>query len=283
MKKLTAMLLLICLLLPLTAQAGTWATLNQPIATRTGPGTEYTEPGGFLSRGDRVYVRSKVWDPVNEIWWVQVEFTPPVYYNYADDMIRVYTGAWRLNVNLSQVPEEYPLQSCRVVYDADAFSGPWYDGFMPWSDTIYAGTSATLLEVENGFAHIECWNSWAGSMWRGWVPLDTLSCAGSYRYDRYYGFADDLGNYYGPTGGGVSTTPTPRPAYGKVCRVIASSAHARSGPGTQYATVAYVYEGERYEILEKQIGNTGKTWYKIYVGKEYRTYAWISSGLCELE
>lgn len=290
MKKLTAILLLMCMLLPLTANAAVWATLNQPIATRTGPGTKYTEPGGFLSRGDRVVVRSKVWDSVNEIWWVQVEFTPPYYYNYSYDKIRVYTGSWRMNVNLNNVPTEYALQTCRVVEDADAFAGPWYDGFMPWSDTIYAGTSATLLEVENGFAHIECWNSWAGSWWRGWVRLETLSCANSYRYDRYYGFADDLGNYpIGSNGGnngnngGTRVTPTPKPAYGTYCRVIASSAHARSGPGTQYDTVAYVYDGERYEILEKQIGNTGKTWYKIYVGKEYRTYAWISSGLCELE
>lgn len=270
MKKLTAILLLLCMLLPLAAHAEVQATLNQTMATRTGPGTMYSEPGGFLSRGDRVTVRSKVWDATNEIWWVQVEFTPE--YGYYGDKIRAYTGAWRMNVDLSRVPEEYALQNCRVIYDADAFAGPWYDGFVAWSDTIYAGTSATLLEVDNGFAHIECWNDWQGSWWRGWVKLETLSCAGSYRYDQYYGFADDLDGY---SGGGVS--------YREVCRVIASSARARSGPGTQYDTVAYVFDGECYEILEKRTGNTGKTWYKIYVGNEYQTYAWISSGLCELD
>lgn len=294
MKKLTAILLLFCLLPPLAANADVWATLNQPIATRTGPGTKYTEPGGFLSRGDRVIVRSKVWDSVNEIWWVQVEFEAPYYYSANRDKIRTYTGAWRMNVNLSKVPEEYPLRSCYLVKDADAFAGPWYDGFLAWSDTIYAGTSATLLEVENGFAHIECWNSWAGSMWRGWVKLDTLNCAGSYSYNRYYGFADDLGGYSGSSGSSYNTPkPTKSPStyygstngypVGRMCTIIASSAHARSGPGTQYSTAAYVYDGERYEILECTTGNTGKDWYKIYVGKEYRTYAWISSGLCTVD
>lgn len=281
MKKLTAILLMMCMLLPLAANAEVWATLSQAMATRTGPGTEYTEPGTFLSSGDRVLVRSKVWDPDAGIWWVQVEFTPK--YGYNNEKIRAYTGAWRVNVNLNYVPEETALQSCRVVVDADAFAGPWYDGFAAWSDTIYAGTPATLLEVENGFAHIECWNDWQNSMWRGWVKLDTLSCANSYRSSGYYGFAD------GSSSGTANTNDRDK-GYGQnqsssreVCRVIASSARVRSGAGTQYDTVAYVFDGECYEILDKKIGNTGKTWYKIYVGNDFRTYGWISSGICELE
>lgn len=284
MKKLTAMLLILCMLLPLAANAEVWATLNQKMATRTGPGTKYTEPGTYFSSGKQVLVRSKVWDASNRIWWVQVEFTP----SYGGDRIRAYTGAKRMNVDLSRVPEEYALQSCRVIEDADAFAGPWYDGFMPWSDTIYAGTTATLLEVENGFAHIECWNSWRGSMWRGWVKLSTLSCSNNYSHYGYYGFADDNPSYgyYEP-----QETKSPSTYYGSTggypvgwtCTIISSSAHARSGPGTQYDTAAYVHRGERYQILECTTGNTGKDWYKIYVGNAYQTYAWISSGLCTVD
>jgi len=290
MKKLTAVLLVLCMLLPLAANAEVWATLFQPIATRTGPGTKYTEPGGFLSRGDQVLVRTKVWDAVNEIWWVQVEFTPPRGNTFfGRDKIRVYTGAWRMDVDLSRVPEEYPLQNCTVICDADAFTGLYYNGFEYWPDTIYAGTYATLYEVEDGFAHIECWNDFRGSMWRGWVRLETLSCASSYSYHGYYGAADDTPYYSG--GYRPAQTNPPSTYYGdtqgfpvgRICTIIASSAHARSGPGTQYDTAAYVYDGERYEILECKEGNTGKDWYKIYVGKEYRIYAWISSGLCSVE
>ena len=77
MKKLTALMLTLCLLLPCAAALADSAIgrLNQQIATRSGPGTEYFEPGSFLRKGDYVTVHTKVWDSVNEIWWVQVEFT----------------------------------------------------------------------------------------------------------------------------------------------------------------------------------------------------------------
>ena len=302
MKKLIAMMLILCMLAPLAANAEVWAKLNQKIATRTGPATKYNEPGTFLRSGDYVLVRSKVWDDRNDIWWVQVEFTPSSGYN--GDKIRAYTGAKRMNVDLNKVPTEYALQNCRVIRDADGFAGPWYDGFVAWSDTIYAGTSATLLEVENGFAHIECWNSWRGCWWRGWVRLDTLDCASSYRYDSYYGFADDNtsyggsnggynGGYSGGSGSGNSqpdTTRAPSTYYGNTsgypvgCTVtiVSSSANARSGPGTDYREIGTVMHDEVFKILACSEGNTEKDWYRIHLGAPYNTDAWISSGVCSI-
>ena len=69
MKKLTAMLLVLCLMLPCSAAFAdhVQARLNQKIATRTGPGTGYTEPGSFLGSGSYVTVISKKWDRTNEI------------------------------------------------------------------------------------------------------------------------------------------------------------------------------------------------------------------------
>lgn len=185
MRKILSAALVICLLLTCaSALADTTATLNQAIATRTGPGTHYTEPGGFLGRGDKVTVRTKVWDEVNEIWWVQVEFA------HQGNKIRAYTGAWRMSVNLAHVQVEEELRSCRLIFDADAFAGPGWE-YMMWNDTVYRGTQAILLEVENGYGHIECWNSQQRQMWRVWVDLDTLDCGDLYGGGSYSGSEED--------------------------------------------------------------------------------------------
>ena len=287
MKKMAiamSLLLMLCLTVGY-ASAEVYATLNQPIATRTGPGTNYVEVGGFLRRGDVVLVRTKVWDPVNEIWWVQVEFEHDEP-NYTGDKIRAYTGAWRMNVDLSQVPEETQLRQCRVTEYSDAFTGPWYMGFREWPYSVFEGTSATLYEVEDGFAHIECWNGYLQQMWRAWIPLQNIDCAYLYDYDHYWGSADDNpsnnyaqpdptrspSTYYGSTGSGYPV--------GEWCQVIASSAHVRSGPGMQYPTVGYVKDYQWYEILECTTGSTGKDWYKIKVDG---VYGWLSSGLVVLQ
>jgi len=174
MKKLTALMLTLCLLLPCAALADTaFGRLNQRIATRSGPGTDYFEPGSFLKQGDYVTVHTKVWDAVNEIWWVQVEFTSGY------DTYRAYTGAWRMSVDLTDVPEERPLGIVRVTSDADVFAGPGWD-YVMWNDTVCRGTSAVLLEVEAGYAHIECWNDRWNQPWRVWAPLRNLSCSGEY-------------------------------------------------------------------------------------------------------
>ena len=124
MKKLTALVLALCLILTTGSVAFAdyvdgW--LNQRIATRTGPSTRYYEPGSFLRAGDRVTVHSKVWDDRNEIWWVQVEFRS------GNERYRAYTGSWRMDVDLSSVPEEKALRTCEVWEDADVFAGPGWE------------------------------------------------------------------------------------------------------------------------------------------------------------
>ena len=102
MKRIAALILVLMLLLTaIPALASTDGRVKDSrIATRSGPGTKYTEPGTFLSRGDSVIVHTKVWDSRNEIYWVQVEFT------YRGEGYRVYTGSWRLDVDLNRVPYE---------------------------------------------------------------------------------------------------------------------------------------------------------------------------------
>lgn len=289
MKKLVSLLLVLCLLLPAAAMADTRATLNQRISTRTGPGTSYTEPGSFLKKGDVVTVRTKTWDSRNEIWWVQVEFT------YQNTKIRAYTGSWRMSVNLNSVPEEYPLGSCTVTQTANAYAGPGY-GYKAWTDKVYSGTSATLYEVDSGYAHIECWNSQRQSWWRCWVPLYTLDC-GYYYSDwdvtypsdsngGYYGGYDDGYNSgyssdddYSFVYGGSTSGYQPFPV-GETCRIQAVSGNARSGPGQEYELVTVVYRGDYYEIYAVQMASNGRNWYKIRVNGQY---CWVSSGIVTID
>lgn len=278
MKKLTALILALCLAMGCTAALAdsAYGRLKQKIATRTGPGTKYTEPGTFLTGGDYVTVHTKSWDSRNQIWWVQVEFS------YRGSSYRAYTGAWRMDVDLSRVPQERSLGTVRVTSDADVFAGPGW-GYVMWNDTVYRGTVATLYEVENGYGHIECWNSAQGKYWRVWAPLRCLSCYGQYSsyddtYPSYgspsYGGSYGSGNSgssgsYG--GGSYGSYPV-----GQTCRITANGGNARSGAGAQYREVANVRYGEVYTILDTSRASNDVTWFKI---NKNGTYCWISSGL----
>lgn len=266
MKKLTAMFLVLCLLgsCSLALADAAMGRLNQRIATRTGPGTRYSEPGSFLGAGDYVTVHTKVWDNSNRIWWVQVEF------DWNNDRCRAYTGSWRMNVDLSRVPEERALGSVRVTMDADAFAGP---GIMYtlWNDTVYRGTSATLYEVEGGYGHIEYWNSSRSQYWRVWVPLYCLSCSGQYSstddtYPMYGG-----PNYGGSGNGNVWYNPV-----GQDVMITSSYANVRSGPGAEYTLVGCVTRGEWFTVYDTDVASNGVTWFKIWRNGRY---CWISSGV----
>lgn len=67
---------------------------------------------------------------------------------------------------------------------------------------------------------------------------------------------------------------------GERCTVIAESARARSGAGTEYAVIAYVYRGERYTILSVDNASNGRQWYQVNVDG---VNCWISSGVTELK
>jgi hypothetical protein len=82
-------------------------------------------------------------------------------------------------------------------------------------------------------------------------------------------------------------TPKPRPTatpytsyntypIGRTCYVWVDSGRARSGPGTSYSFVEYILQGQKFEVLDRQMGDTGKDWYKIRL---YGQLCWISSGL----
>lgn len=60
--------------------------------------------------------------------------------------------------------------------------------------------------------------------------------------------------------------------------INARSARARSGAGTEYYTVGYVYGKERYVVLDTDVSDAHKIWYQIRVDGRL---GWISSGIAK--
>ena len=158
-------------------------TLNSKLATRTGPGTTYDEPGTFLSSGSAVTVLSKAYDNANGIWWVQVEFY------YGRNRYRAYTGLKRMSgLNINNVPEEYPIGSCTVNRSLECYYGPGYD-YKQISRNVPAGVSCTIYGYAYGgsqssdFIQIEFYDSGLKCWRRAWVPDPFVD-----DYWMYYGF-----------------------------------------------------------------------------------------------
>ena len=155
--------------------AGTYATLKMRLATRTGPGTWYDEPGTFFSkdyRSQNILVLSKAWDNRNDIWWLQVEFTR------GSQLYRAYTGLKRVNIDISDIPEEQVLGTAKTTRSAAAYWGPGTNYAASKYD-IPSGRSVTVLSVENGYAQIEFYDSRTAdrdyARRRAWIRTDRLT------------------------------------------------------------------------------------------------------------
>ena len=195
MKRFLSMLLALCLLLPMAAQAaGVSGYIKDETEIMTGPGRDYWDPGVMLPYGTDVTALSRVWDDYYGVWQVLVEF------RWGYDLCRAYVVNRRMYTTMSEVPIEQPLESCTVIYDVDAFAGPGLN-YTLWGDTVYKGTGALLLAVENGYGFIECWNGNRQKLWRVWVDLDTLSCGQKYGGGSFF----DSEDWYN----GAYATPTP--------------------------------------------------------------------------
>ena len=168
--KLTALLLALCLILGCTsAMADTaQARLNQKIATRTGPGTEYTEPGTYLTAGDTVEVISIVYDE-NDVAWVQLDFY------VGTKRRRAYTGLNRVDAEVWRIPVERPLgNKCYLDREVTPRMGPGTDYVRALENkaTLPYGTNCTLICYEGEWALIEL--TMAEPVARMWVPRTSL-------------------------------------------------------------------------------------------------------------
>lgn len=147
------------------------ATLSMRLSTRSGPATEFSEPGSFLAAGDPVEVISYAMDRHN-IVWCQVDF------NVRGRKYRAYTGLKRIAglADVSLVPREAPLDvACVVVYNVEGYFGPGTQ-YAKYSDlTLYAGFSVTLKAIEGDWAQVQYYEVNDGKEYRVWVPVASIT------------------------------------------------------------------------------------------------------------
>jgi len=155
-----------------TEYAYVQAILKQRMATRTGPGTQYDEPGSFFKQGTVVTVLSKAYDSRNGIWWVQTEF------EYAGSLLRAYTGVKRFeNLDLTDIPEEEVIGTCSVPASTEGYYGP-SASYRRIARPVPAGVSCEIYgyggDGRYDYAQIEFYDSSLGLTRRAWVSVNSL-------------------------------------------------------------------------------------------------------------
>lgn len=168
-----------------SARADTYGTLNQKMATRTGPSTKYDEPGTFFNgkwKGQRVRVISKI---NTGVWWLQVEFS------YNGQLMRAYTGLKRVNgVNLNSVPTEEVIGTCRLSRSVTGYYGPGTQ-YRAMSYSVPANTTCSVIMRENDYVLVEFpyyYKNYQKS--RAWVHVSQVS--GSFGSSPYSDPASDV-------------------------------------------------------------------------------------------
>jgi len=76
---------------------------TQKLATRSGPGTQYTEQGTYNVAGQYIKILSRAWDDRNSIWWVKCEIP------YKEETRVLWTGYKRFDsstIPLDTIPVE---------------------------------------------------------------------------------------------------------------------------------------------------------------------------------
>ncbi len=154
------------------SDSGVVATLSQRIATRSGPGNRFDEPGSFFSAGHEVKVITKGWDAENRLWWFQVEF------EYDNAWYRAYTPETRVDVDPDVVPTEsdVPIDSVTCIKKCQARFGPGEEYKLYHITVIHEGIPCDVYAIENGWVQIEYvdYGLVEPKPRRGWVPLDCM-------------------------------------------------------------------------------------------------------------
>jgi uncharacterized protein YraI len=141
---------------------GRRASLNQNMATRTGPNTKYTEPGTFPRSTDiTVFYQTSG----NGVMWGMVEF------KQNGEWYRLYTGMKRIDANnVPKDPEDYIYASLSSTVTPRYGPGTEY---ALQSGNFPAGGNVKVFYKENGYAMVD-YEGYSHTI-RGWVPLSALS------------------------------------------------------------------------------------------------------------
>lgn len=141
------------------------ANLKMALATRSGPGTNYDEPGTFFYKNDqwkstRVNILGKKY---NGVWWVLVDF------DYGSlGSVRAWTGLKRVDTNLDALPEMNPTGAGTVYPTRETRYGPGTK-YMK-APEIHETKKVTVFERENGYVEVEYYDPFTDMYYRCWVP-----------------------------------------------------------------------------------------------------------------
>lgn len=215
MKQLTkwiAALLALCLALPMTGALAVGASLNQRMATRSGPGTKYTEELGTFPQSTQITVIEQVTN--SETTWVLVEFRSN------GSLYRAYTGLKRVDAYGSIPYGSTTWYTDTVTSYGRAYYGPGYQ-YAARGTQVYQGQTVYVYETENGWALCEYTEN--GRNVRGYVPAAMLqNTAGYDAYQpvtappvTYAPVTAPPTTYYWPSGyyTGATVVSLPQPAF----------------------------------------------------------------------
>ena len=165
MKKAMITLCLAALLLALAAaaQAGVPGSLNQKMATRSGPGTKYSEELGTLPQETAITIINCV--ETNGTPWCLVEF------RQNGKLYRCYTGLKRINTSYALPEGSVDYRKDTVSRNTDVYYGPG-TAYAKRKGSVSKGEEMRVFEVEGDWALVEYKH---GGTWiRGYIPVDCL-------------------------------------------------------------------------------------------------------------
>jgi uncharacterized protein YraI len=136
------------------------ATLNQRMATRTGPGTKFTEDHGTLPEGTEIV--AYIQEETGGTAWVLVEFTKN------GKLVRTYTGLKRVDADAGIPKLRQEPRTAVVSQDTPASYGPG-TAYLAVPNPVTAGMEVVVYGVDKGYALIEY--AVSSDQWtRSWVP-----------------------------------------------------------------------------------------------------------------
>lgn len=164
-KRCIALLLVFLTLAPVAASANVAGILNQKMATRSGPGTKYTEELGTFPQSTPISVVAQI--ETNGTVWYQVEFT------YNSMLYRAYTGKKRVDgIGTNSIPWESPYYTEDVTVTwATAYYGPG-ERYATRRKTVDQGTTVRVFQVEGDWALCEYKEN--GQWARGYIRVSDL-------------------------------------------------------------------------------------------------------------
>ena len=138
------------------------ATLNQKMATRTGPGTKFTDAHGTQAKNLKIVAYAQ------ESGWILVE------YQRKDGLlVRTYTGTKRVDADYDAIPTATKEpQRATIAKDSTVYYGPG-KAYKDLKDQVKKGTDVLVYGTDMGYAFIEytVGNAWV----RSWISLDSIT------------------------------------------------------------------------------------------------------------